>query len=490
MRHLLSMVLTLLASALVFGADRPIPQDTARMERRDRERLEWNRRTLGGAYDKVGKKDPRWDGPAQEALDLAARMFSQQVDPVVSTDDIHVAAKKAIDAGCIDPMILYLHARSSVGKFFPKLPEYNRRLQAAATELAASGYSPYRRAVAVRFATEQKASKQGLTPEERREVERGLDAVLDLLPKSVAEDPRNEDWEDRWYDIINGVIASHRRLGGDYKAAFDRVDARLAKITGIEALRLTVKGNFLLQWGWEARSQRFASQVTEEQFRTFETRLQQARTTLNEAWKAKPDEPNVADLMLEVEKSIGGGDRAAMETWFERAMKANGNDRAACWSKLDWLDPKWYGGDSWDAMIDFARACRETLNWRTGITLLAADAHLRRCRDFEPNERMNYLRRPDVWPYIQPVYDEYLKHYPADHVERSKYAALCYLSAHYPEAHAQFQILGDNLTTWTTFPFFPMESMKRMREDAARFVAGKPRQDAKPAAKPDDADKP
>ena len=51
------------------------------MEKRYRERLEWNRRTLEGAYEKVGKKDPRWDGPAREALDLAARLFSQQVDP-------------------------------------------------------------------------------------------------------------------------------------------------------------------------------------------------------------------------------------------------------------------------------------------------------------------------------------------------------------------------------------------------------------------------
>jgi hypothetical protein len=32
-----------------------------------------------------------------------------------------------------------------------------------------------------------------------------------------------------------------------------------------------------------------------------------------------------------------------MELWFDRAMKANGDSRRACWSKLDWLDPKWHG---------------------------------------------------------------------------------------------------------------------------------------------------
>ena len=211
---------------------------------------------------------------------------------------------------------------------------------------------------------------------------------------------------------------------------------------------------------------------------------------MNEAWKAKPDEPNVADLMLEVEKAIGGGDREAMETWFERAMKANPDDREACWSKLDWLDPKWYGGDSWDAIKAFGKACAATKNWRTGISLLAADVHLRFSSGLGPRERAMYLRQEGVWSDIQPAYDEYLKHYTLDYVERSKYAALCYLSGRYAEAQAQFQILGDNLTTWTTFPFFPLESMKRMRDESARFAAGKPNADAAPAAKQDGGDKP
>ena len=80
MRHRLVIGLTLLLSAAATGADKPIPQDHARMEQRARERLEWNRQTLQGAYDKVGKKDRRWDESAREALDLAARMFSARVD--------------------------------------------------------------------------------------------------------------------------------------------------------------------------------------------------------------------------------------------------------------------------------------------------------------------------------------------------------------------------------------------------------------------------
>ena len=255
-------------------------------------------------------------------------MFSQQVDPVVALSDIHGPAKKAVDAGCKDPMILYLYARTSIGPFFPKLPEYNRRLQAAADAMAASAYSPYRRAVAVRYMTEQKAAKKDLTPDERREVERGLDAVLDLLARSVAEDPEERGVGS---SLVRYPQRRHRRPSsarfrlqgglrpGRRPARQDRWDQ------GPAAYR---EGNFLLHWGWEARSQRFASQVSEEQFRTFATRVGQARTALNEAWKAKPDEPNVADLMLEVEKAIGGGDREAMETWFERDEGEPGRPRS------------------------------------------------------------------------------------------------------------------------------------------------------------------
>jgi hypothetical protein len=66
-----------------------------------------------------------------------------------------------------------------------------------------------------------------------------------------------------------------------------------------------------------------------------------------------------------------------------------------------------------------------------------------------------------------------LKHFPDDYVRRSKYAFLCYLGAHYAEAHAQFQAVGDHLTTWTVFPYPPLETLKRARDWTAGVVSGK-----------------
>src|SRR5262249_52957909 len=45
-----------------------IPQDPVAQQKRFSDMLEWNRQSFAGAYEKVGKKDPRWDKFAREAL--------------------------------------------------------------------------------------------------------------------------------------------------------------------------------------------------------------------------------------------------------------------------------------------------------------------------------------------------------------------------------------------------------------------------------------
>jgi hypothetical protein len=187
---------------------------------------------------------------------------------------------------------------------------------------------------------------------------------------------------------------------------------------------------------------------------------------------------DVAELMLMVEKAVGGGDRDAMETWFRRTMEADGNNREACFLKLDWLDPKWHGSD--EEMLALGRDCLATKNWQAGITLLAAEAHLRIFDRLVEKARQEYMTAPEAWAVISPAFEEYLKHFPSNDLERSKYAMLCRLAARYPEAHARFQILGDRLMAWSSFPRYLLEELKRMRADVARVVAARPAGPEKP----------
>jgi hypothetical protein len=480
MRSMLVLGLTLLTTS-VSAAEKPIPQDTVRMERRRSERLAWLHRTFQGAYDKVGKHNARWDAPARKAMDLAERSTNKQVDPIITNEEINKAAKVAMDAGCDDPLLVHLYNRTSVGPNDTG-EEATRRTKASAKALAASRYPAFRRAVALEVAAALTLNAKTLTEADRKEAGRDLDAALALLPESVATDERTEFWEDRWFETLFGLIRGYRKLGIEAPAANARVDAKLAKIPELKAFRLKVRGGFWHMYGWEARTTALAGQVPAGGFEKLETRLVEARKALLEAWKLQPDDARKADFLLDIDRSIGG-DRATMELWFDRAMKADGDNREACWIKLEWLDPKWHGTP--EEMLAFGKACRDTKNWRAGITLLACDAHQRYAGLLEPAEASKYLGSPEVWNEIKSIYDEYLKHYPNDDIMRGRYAALGYVAERYPEAHAQFELVGDRLAVWQDSPNYPLESLKGMREFSAKVVAGLKRVEAeKAAAKP------
>jgi hypothetical protein len=440
-----------------------IPQDPKRQEQRRRDILAWNRRTLGGAYERVGKKDPRWDGPAREALDAAARHFSREIDPVTMHTEVHSAAKKALEAGCDDPLVRYVHARSSSGVNFPGTEEYIGRAVEAAAAMEHSDYPPFRRAIALYIAGGMPAA-DGRGDEARRESARMLDAALALLPRSVAEDERCPDPDHEWSEIARSVFEAYVSLDGDLAAAFEKVDAVLSGVPSLAADRLGLKGAFLIKYAWEARGIGRAHTVTEEGWEKMQGRLTEARRALLTSWKLRPDHPRTATSLIAVNMGLEG-DREDMERWFARAMEADGDYDKACWAKMLWLDPKWHG--SHEEVLAFGRACRATGNWRSGITLLGADAHLRVAASFPQDQMLAYYRSPAVWDEINKDFQQYLGHFSADVFPRSRYAGLCYLCRHYPEAEEQFRILGEDLVGSENMP---AEWLKQARDHVARVM--------------------
>jgi hypothetical protein len=453
--------------AVARAADEPtIPQDPQRQEQRFRDMLAWNRRTLIGAYEKVGKKDPRWDKPAREALDAAARNFSHTIDPQTYLWDIHNATQTAIGFGCDDPLILYLHARSFHKNVRATAEEIDRCHTAAATGMKNSAYPPFRRAIALSKAGTHAVGAKGAYTEERfNAAERLFETALGLLPLSAAEDERTPDLEHHWLQIALEALQGYRLTGGDDLAAFEKVDAALAKSPALKVVRLQVKGEFYVNFAWQARGNGFADTVTKEGQTKFEQRLGVARQALEEAWEVEPNNPRTAARMITVEKGLSRG-RDEMEKWFQRAMSADGNNINACRAKLDWLDPKWNGSE--EEMLAFGKACRETGNWRMGITLLAAEArHRAMARLSTDAAKSAYMRTAVVWDDFHSVYSEYVKHYPLDYAARSRYAAYCYLCGRYEESNRQFLVVGENLW-WGEG--FPENVMKRTRAYVARAV--------------------
>lgn len=452
--------------------DPPIPQDPQWQKKREATSLAWNRKTLLAAYDKVGKKDPRWDKPAREALEAATHFLTPRAESRTKIEKIYEPAKRAVDAGCDDPLILYLFARSSYGSNYPGPKELEKRYTAAAEGMKRSAYSPLRRIAALKRAAEAKAARKELSPQERKEAIQFLDAALALLPKSLKQDAQNFDTDGLQTELPIQVVGTLRKLmDGNYQAAFDHVDAVLAKTPDLKikrlenvfkAIRLQTRGIFLVRSGWEARGSGFANAVKEEGWKTFHERLTEARQVLNESWELKPNDFRTANFMLMVEKGIGG-EREEMEKWFERAMKAFPMNKTACEQKLDWLDPKWHG--NLEDLMAFGRACRDTKNWAGGFTVIIADAHFRASQHMEKEEQTKYLHSQEVCDEIKSVYEEYLKHYPGDNEERTRYAAYCFVCGRYLESDKQFKKLGDN---FHYFPRWPKKWMMQVRTFVAQ----------------------
>ena len=467
---LLAVVAFVIAAPAASAADSdlPIPQDPGKQEQQFRDLLEWNRKTFGGAYEAAGKKGAGWDKPAGEALDAAARLFGRAIDPQAKEEEVYAAAKRAVDAGCDDPLILYLHARFTVVPNDPGPAESKRRWAAAAKAMEQADYPPLRRAVALSKAGMALAKAEDPTAEEKEEASRRFDAALALVPHAADKSEAPVEAQDEWFAATREIIEGQRLLTGDYKVAFERADKVLAKAPGLKVLRLQAKGDYLIRHAWEARGIGMGRTVTPDAGRQFGVRLVEAYKALDQAWKLKPRGTRTPGLMLVVLKGLGG-ERAMMEEWFRRAIEADGNNANACEVKMDWIDPKWHGTP--EDVLAFGRACRATKNWRAGITLQQADSYLRASYFLPPGERAKYLPSKEVWDDIRAVYEEYLGHYPEDYVRRSMYAAYCCMCQRYAESDKQFKMVGDRLTANR---FIHMDMMQSFRVSAANMAKAAP----------------
>ena len=422
--------------------------------------LDFNRRTLAAAYEKVGKRSPDWDESALLALELTARQFSFGPDPQAQPKDIHTCTRKALDAGCDDPLILYIHYRFADNNVSEA--EIEQGFAKAAKALQASKYPPFRRLSALNKALESKL-KRIHDPVIRAQTTRLVSDFLRLLAVSGREDEPCLDLEAVWHEFARAAYDAQKKLGVDSEEAWRRVGDKLATAKPLEATRWLLRGDLYIQWAWEARGSGYANMVPKDRWRIFDERLTFARDSLEKSWELSPGRSASYMLSVELGKSRG---RAEMEKWFERAIQYDPST-TVCGKKLEWLHPKWHG--STEEMLAFGRACRDSKNWERSFPLIMVDAHLRMA-DMLSTEaaKRSYFRRPDVAADIVYVYAKCVERSPNDASLRSRYAYHCYLCGHPRRAHKQFQQLGDKLW-WDDF--FTEAKMKQVRAEAAKYAS-------------------
>ena len=374
-------------------------------------RLGWNLKTLVEAYKTAGRTDPKWDEPAESALNEWARIRSHSTD---SDEDwrsiISHNCAAAIDAGCADPMIRYLSLRNTINRIGTKQEVANEYCKVA-QDMEGSPYPSIRKFYAWERAGQQLKSAYGSRsnfPPELQQLDNWGKAESDLLN---ALSDRTMPPEEA-YDACHELLEAWKWSNDHYSSLYQNIEGKLTDDWKSDPLFLLLKGEVYIQLGWQARGGGYANTVTSEGWKLFGKRLAVAEEALNTAWQLSTNDPRIAVKMIWVELGQGKG-RDRMELWFQRAMKADPNDYDACDAKLLYLEPKWYGSVA--DMLEFGCECVSNKQWGGHVPLILMDAHVAIQQQFAADaEKADYWKQPQVWTDLNSAFERFFELNPGE----------------------------------------------------------------------------
>ena len=410
------------------------------------QRLAWNLKTTVEAYNKVGVQSSQWDAAARKCLTAFAH--SRSTEPGATepwAEIISTNAAAAVDAGCTDPMVNYLFIRFAMPQSNSK-EEFARRYYAMAKAMNESSYPPIRKSYASARAIEQYYyaydTKKDLKA--RDESFGLLTSLLELVDQTLSDKtiPPKEASE-----IADLALAVAGRTDFNNETMFyERIEQALMKNFSGDYLPWYLKGSHCVAAAWNARGDGYANTVTKDGWESFKTNLVVAREALEHAWKLNPGEPDIATEMMSVELGQGS-DRQEMELWFDRAMKLDTNNYRACFTKEQFLEPKWHGTD--EEAVAFGRECVRSTNWGGHIPIILVLAHNDINGNLTGAAKADYWKQPEVWEDIKSAYDRYFELNPDETHIYNAYV----LHAYQAEQWAALNQLIPKLTT-TNYDMF------------------------------------
>jgi hypothetical protein len=399
-------------------ADLAVPQPApAELQRQRNAKFDYLKKTVRDPYDQVGKRNPKWDAEARAALDDAVLHWCHSHEHVYE-DSLWSHAKNAIDAGCDDPMILYLFARFHPGPFQQNFADGIQRFERAADAMIASKYPVARRAIAlIKVASHASHPSHNPSDKAKKDALARAERAIDLLPGAAR--IRGAAAQHDAFSLYLEIIGTYENCGQS-KAGFDRMAGKLDKDPECRVFYLLVKGAFYINYAWEARGRGWAKDVTPAGWEGMRQRLAVAAVALEEAWRLDPNNALVATQMLSVELGQNQG-RERFDLWFRRAMLADGDNFDACAKKLYCLLPQWHG--SREEALAFGQQCLATGNWKGQLPQILVQAHLQLTGDstWTAAERAVYFRQPEVWRDCQSVWGGCLKQHPDSVVMQNHY---------------------------------------------------------------------
>ena len=394
----------------------------AKLERA-REDGRWEQQFALESFEKFVRHDAKWDAAAREALRLALMPPDEHASPP-NARTVFAACKKAVDAGCPDPLIHY-YCGISGQRRGSGLFDFSGQFQAASDAALSGQYPAYFKCRILLSGISVNA------PSHQEDALTLLPEALKTpgLPPGRAEALLVAVQAPRFMDYMKDPESALRDLIGPYAIAFPN-----------SAGPLVWKGKAYIDWAWQARGGGFADTVTPEGWKLFAQRLAVAREALEEAYKRDPSDTRAPTLMIKV--CMGqGSDLEQTTTWFTRAMAADPDNYDACDKMLFYLYPRWYGTPQ--QMIAFGRECLKTYNWRAQLPFILLKVHQELAA--ESGDEKAYYLQPAVWDDLRDIYQSLLWVDPENTANRNTLAFLACKCGQWQEANHQLQMLGDKV---------------------------------------------
>jgi hypothetical protein len=299
-------------------------------------------------------KDQAWSAAAiafaeKGARDLALQYDNEQLNAVAAD------GKKVVDAGCKDPLVVYLATR--IG--------YRVQQDPAAAKKTFEDI--------IKQILDDKTCSRALLCFVAKDLADVNMRATRTVSEHVEQIPpwTHEALSDGSYKPEDAVVFLRHQIDGQWERPAGLDHAALAKVFQSSELpewvRLTLSGHVEIRLAWQARGGGYANTVTEEGWKGFHEHLAMAETELTKAWNLQPDRPEAATLMIEVVMATEPGPSDSVRLWFDRAIAAQFDYLPAYAAVRRAYLPRWNG--SLELLLGFGRICRDTHRYDTAVPL-------------------------------------------------------------------------------------------------------------------------
>lgn len=411
-------------------------------------------KNLQGAYDRVGKHDPRWDKPAAELMAGMAKLTAY-AQGAPTFGNLLPVARALQKTGCDDPLI-----QSLVGDVLLQTDhrqEAEPLVSGSLAGLQARHYPP----LCLAWAYLDMARLHG---ESGKSLERSdfkwRPLAISAYVQAAGEKFGPQEQRPLWWEISGLMEDEFRR-----SQAVIVMTLKSRPETDPWILNMAW-GKHRYDFAWITRGGDFAARIPPEKYKAFEKLIGQAKQYFEKAYALQPQYPEAPKMMLGVVTDFGGASATARD-WFDKTVTAQFDYMPAYYSMLRTLLPRW--GGSHAALLAFGQECLDTGRFDTQVPKLYYEAVL---TISETDRRNDIWQDPQIWPQLQKWCEGAVanvqKNKPKDlKSARTVYALIAYRCGHPEVARRQIEATGGAIDR----PTFDMQWTERAELAVGKIFA-------------------